>query len=53
MVLGHAEELARTELAIRSVWLMACDEVEAEMVGIVGDRLRRPTDDPVEDATEI
>lgn len=46
LILARTLELAKTEPAIRSVWLMACDEVEAQMVGIVADRLHRPIDDP-------
>lgn len=37
--------LADREPAIRTAWLMACDEVEREMAGIVATRLRLPADD--------
>ncbi|WP_327350483.1 TetR/AcrR family transcriptional regulator [Streptomyces sp. NBC_01304] len=37
--------LADTEPAIRTAWLMACDQVEREMCAIVGERLERPADD--------
>lgn len=37
--------LADTEPALRTAWLMACDQVEHELVAVIADRLRRPTDD--------
>ncbi|MEU0126378.1 TetR family transcriptional regulator [Streptomyces sp. NPDC006289] len=37
--------LADTEPALRTAWLMACDQVERQMCEIVGDRLDRPVDD--------
>ncbi|MEU0144625.1 TetR family transcriptional regulator [Streptomyces sp. NPDC006288] len=37
--------LADTEPALRTAWLMACDQVERQMCEIVGDRLDRPADD--------
>ncbi|WP_245764780.1 TetR/AcrR family transcriptional regulator [Nonomuraea jiangxiensis] len=37
--------LADTEPALRSAWLMACDQTEREMRAIIGDRLERPADD--------
>ncbi|MFJ6852149.1 TetR/AcrR family transcriptional regulator [Streptomyces sp. NPDC091271] len=37
--------LADTEPALRTAWLMACDQVERQMCGIIGDRLGRPADD--------
>lgn len=37
--------LAETEPAIRSAWLMACDQIERELVAIIASRLRRPLDD--------
>lgn len=37
--------LADTEPALRTAWLMACDQAEREMCGIVGGRLERPADD--------
>lgn len=37
--------LADTEPALRTAWLMACDQTEREMRAIVGDRLGRETDD--------
>jgi AcrR family transcriptional regulator len=37
--------LADTEPALRTAWLMACDQVEREMCAIIGDRLDRPASD--------
>lgn len=37
--------LADTEPALRTAWLMACDQTERELCAIVGDRLDRPADD--------
>ncbi|MEG4812587.1 helix-turn-helix domain-containing protein [Microcoleus sp. F8-D3] len=37
--------LGEKEPDLRAAWLMANDRIERELVGIVGDRLRRPTDD--------
>ncbi|GAA4813994.1 TetR/AcrR family transcriptional regulator [Streptomyces ziwulingensis] len=37
--------LADTEPALRTAWLMACDQVEREMCAVIGDRLGRPADD--------
>ncbi|MFJ6700108.1 TetR/AcrR family transcriptional regulator [Streptomyces sp. NPDC091272] len=37
--------LADTEPALRTAWLMACDQVESELREIVGARLDRPADD--------
>ncbi|WP_405666982.1 hypothetical protein OG379_34140 [Streptomyces sp. NBC_01166] len=37
--------LADTEPALRTAWLMACDQVERQMCGTIGDRLGRPADD--------
>lgn len=37
--------LGDTEPALRTAWLMACDQVEREMAGIFADRLERPADD--------
>ncbi|MFH8562223.1 TetR/AcrR family transcriptional regulator [Streptomyces sp. NPDC017988] len=37
--------LADTEPALRTAWLMACDQVEREMREIMSDRLGRPVDD--------
>ncbi|MEV6125236.1 helix-turn-helix domain-containing protein [Streptomyces violaceusniger] len=37
--------LADTEPALRTVWLMAYDQVEREMCVIIGDRLERPVGD--------
>lgn len=37
--------LGDTEPAIRSAWLMACDQVEHELTGILASRLGRPADD--------
>ncbi|MFS8198416.1 TetR/AcrR family transcriptional regulator [Streptomyces sp. CWNU-52B] len=37
--------LADTEPALRTVWLMACDQAERQMCEIIGDRLGRPADD--------
>ncbi|MFD6433687.1 TetR/AcrR family transcriptional regulator [Streptomyces venezuelae] len=37
--------LADTEPALRTAWLMACDEVERELRTIIGERLERPPDD--------
>ncbi|WP_434587377.1 TetR/AcrR family transcriptional regulator [Streptomyces sp. A5-4] len=37
--------LADTEPALRTAWLMACDQAERQMCGIVGGRLDRPADD--------
>ncbi|MFC8076901.1 TetR/AcrR family transcriptional regulator [Streptomyces sp. NPDC057307] len=38
-------KLADTEPALRTAWLMACDQTEREMRAIIGDRLGRPSDD--------
>lgn len=38
--------LADTEPALRTAWLMACDQAERELCEIIGDRLDRPADDP-------
>lgn len=37
--------LADTEPALRTAWLMACDQTEREMCAIIGDRLQRPAED--------
>lgn len=37
--------LADTEPALRTAWLMACDQTEREMCVIIGSRLERPADD--------
>ncbi|MEU1485744.1 helix-turn-helix domain-containing protein [Streptomyces sp. NPDC005752] len=37
--------LADTEPALRTAWLMACDQAEHQMRGIIGDRLGLPADD--------
>ncbi|ACZ90803.1 hypothetical protein Aros01_02922 [Streptosporangium roseum] len=37
--------LADTDPALRTAWLMACDQVEREMCAIIGDRLERPAGD--------
>ncbi|MFF1923874.1 TetR/AcrR family transcriptional regulator [Streptomyces sp. NPDC058221] len=37
--------LADTEPALRTAWLMACDQTEQELCVIIGDRLERPADD--------
>ncbi|MFD0020578.1 TetR/AcrR family transcriptional regulator [Streptomyces sp. NPDC058382] len=37
--------LADTEPALRTAWLMACDQTEREMCVIIGDRLERRTGD--------
>ncbi|WP_435972350.1 TetR/AcrR family transcriptional regulator [Streptomyces sp. Qhu_M48] len=37
--------LADTEPALRTAWLMACDETERELRAIICDRLQRPSDD--------
>ncbi|WP_243772813.1 TetR/AcrR family transcriptional regulator [Actinomadura barringtoniae] len=37
--------LGETEPALRTAWLMACDQVEREMRTIIGDRLGRSADD--------
>ncbi|MEE1804794.1 TetR family transcriptional regulator [Streptomyces sp. JV176] len=37
--------LADTEPALRTAWLMACDQTELQMRGVIGDRLGRPADD--------
>ncbi|MGW5731672.1 MULTISPECIES: TetR/AcrR family transcriptional regulator [Streptomyces] len=37
--------LADTEPALRTAWLMACDQTEQEMCAIIGGRLDRPADD--------
>ncbi|MFJ2740579.1 TetR/AcrR family transcriptional regulator [Streptomyces sp. NPDC087440] len=37
--------LADTEPALRTAWLMACDQTEQQMRAIIGDRLGRPADD--------
>lgn len=37
--------LADKEPALRTAWLMACDQMEREMAQIVGDRLRLPPQD--------
>ncbi|MEU9878800.1 hypothetical protein [Streptomyces phaeochromogenes] len=37
--------LADTEPAIRTAWLMACDQVEREMTGVIAKRLGRPAGD--------
>ncbi|MGW7514284.1 TetR/AcrR family transcriptional regulator [Streptomyces sp. NPDC054796] len=37
--------LADKEPALRTAWLMACDQVEREMAGIFGKRLNLPADD--------
>ncbi|WP_326690558.1 MULTISPECIES: helix-turn-helix domain-containing protein [unclassified Streptomyces] len=37
--------LAENEPSIRTAWLMACDQVEREMIAIVAKRLARPVDD--------
>ncbi|MGW8455133.1 TetR/AcrR family transcriptional regulator [Streptomyces niveus] len=37
--------LADTEPALRTAWLMACDQTEHQLLLIIGDRLRRPPRD--------
>lgn len=37
--------LADTEPALRTAWLMACDQTERELCAIIGGRLERPADD--------
>ncbi len=37
--------LAETEPDLRTAWLMACDQMERDLVGIIADRLERPADD--------
>jgi AcrR family transcriptional regulator len=37
--------LAEKEPDLRATWLMTHDQIERELVGIIADRLRRPTDD--------
>lgn len=37
--------LADTEPALRTAWLMACDQEERELVPIIADRMGRPADD--------
>lgn len=37
--------LADTEPALRTAWLMACDQTEREMCVIIGGRIERPADD--------
>ncbi|WP_201778793.1 TetR/AcrR family transcriptional regulator [Streptomyces sp. 150FB] len=37
--------LGDTEPALRTAWLMACDQIEREMVTILAGRLGRPADD--------
>ncbi|UCM89815.1 TetR/AcrR family transcriptional regulator [Streptomyces marincola] len=37
--------LADREPALRTAWLMACDQVERELAGIIADRLGLPADD--------
>ncbi|MFI6377379.1 TetR/AcrR family transcriptional regulator [Streptomyces sp. NPDC050546] len=37
--------LADTEPALRTAWLMACDQTERELCVIIGDRLERPAGD--------
>lgn len=37
--------LADTEPALRTAWLMACDQSERELGQIIGNRLERPADD--------
>ncbi|WP_210590485.1 TetR/AcrR family transcriptional regulator [Streptomyces sp. GESEQ-35] len=37
--------LADTEPALRTAWLMACDQTERELCVIIGDRLARPSGD--------
>ncbi|MFJ5223742.1 TetR/AcrR family transcriptional regulator [Streptomyces sp. NPDC088400] len=37
--------LADTEPALRTAWLMACDQTERELGVIIGGRLERPADD--------
>ena len=37
--------LAKTEPALRAVWLMACDQIEHEFLTILASRLQRSTDD--------
>ncbi|ADI12840.1 putative transcriptional regulator, TetR family protein [Streptomyces bingchenggensis BCW-1] len=38
--------LADTEPALRTAWLMACDQTEQQLRVIIGDRLGRPAGDP-------
>ncbi|WP_328338223.1 TetR/AcrR family transcriptional regulator [Streptomyces violaceus] len=38
--------LADTEPALRTAWLMACDQTERELRAIIADRLERPAGDP-------
>ncbi|MEW2549873.1 helix-turn-helix domain-containing protein [Streptomyces sp. NPDC047002] len=37
--------LADTEPALRTAWLMACDQTEHQLCAIIGERLGRPDDD--------
>ncbi|MCO1577252.1 TetR/AcrR family transcriptional regulator [Crossiella sp. SN42] len=37
--------LGMTEPALRTAWLMACDQAEAELIEIIADRLKRPKQD--------
>ncbi|MGJ3253175.1 MAG: hypothetical protein ACFE0J_18885 [Elainellaceae cyanobacterium] len=37
--------LAKTEPAIRTAWLMACDQGEREFIAVIANRLQRSTDD--------
>jgi AcrR family transcriptional regulator len=41
VLLAQMIELGRTEPAVRPAWLMTCHEVERELAGIIGARLRR------------
>lgn len=37
--------LGETEPALRSAWLMACDQLERQLGAIIAGRLRRPVED--------
>jgi AcrR family transcriptional regulator len=45
MLATRMVRLSDSEPALRTAWLMACDQVEREMIGIVAKRLARPADD--------
>lgn len=37
--------LADSEPGLRTAWLMACDQIERELIEVIADRLKRPADD--------
>ncbi len=45
MLAMKMSRLADTEPALRTAWLMACDETERELCAIIADRLERPAGD--------